>query len=374
MSAPLRALSAPVTSRRVSAGITPVPGSTSRLPVWWGRADWLEVEVRGALDEHPGACREHHVSPDAVLAVARAMASFADAVTGRDCRPTNERMVEAARVSLSTVQRARRVLKALRLVVEVTAGRSVMTLAERLAAHERGSSHRAIAAEFVLCSRRDRRPRLVDNQAPDLQVVDGDTPPVGKVVRTHPQQSRGHLRTRTETMSTASRRAHTETIHRRARDGVDPAARRLAEALRWRVGWLRDVPARRMAPTLTRFARAGWSLRDVELAIRDVLAARGKRVPARLDRPAAYLAWLLRDVDPADRPSVLEDAYAAAMAAAAAARRSAAAETRAAQRRWTAALATSCAHGVPAGDVPDPAGGHLACLDCRRASQQASPG
>src|SRR5207237_4808848 len=105
MSAPQRvgALIGPRISRRISAGITPAPGATSRLPVWWGRTDWLEVEVRGTVRGAVDVCRDHHVAPDTVIKVAAAHAEFADAVTGRSCRPTNERLVEVAQCSLSTV-------------------------------------------------------------------------------------------------------------------------------------------------------------------------------------------------------------------------------------------------------------------------------
>jgi DNA-binding transcriptional ArsR family regulator len=130
----------------------------------------VEVEVRGAVRERRDLCRAHHVEADTVIAVARGMAHFADFRTGRDCRPTNAGLVALLRVSLSTVQRARRVLKELGLVVELVAGRSVMTRSERLAAWRRGSSHRRLAAEFALCSR-PRRPQT------RLQVVQGDTPP-----------------------------------------------------------------------------------------------------------------------------------------------------------------------------------------------------
>jgi hypothetical protein len=92
--------------------------------------------------------------------------------------------------------------------------------------------------------------------------------------------------------------------------------------------------------------------------VRDALGARGWKLPRDLKHPAAYLAGLLRDLDPADRPSVLEDAYEAELRARAAAQR-------AARRSWVAALRTSCGHGVPAGDVPNPETGALACRECR---------
>lgn len=351
MSAPLRAFSAPVTSRRVSAGITPAPGSTSSLLVWWGRADWVNVEVAGTVREAVDVCRDHHVAPDAVIRVAAGHAEFADAATGRSCRPTNERLVEVAGYSLSTVKRARRVLMELGLMVEVVAGRSNMTLAQRLVAHEAGSSHRAIAAEFALCSRRDRRPRLVENPAADLQVVDGDPPPVGKVVRTQPREISGHPQSKTATRKAASRPAHTEEVDEPAAGGRGEAARRLAEAVRWRLDWLRSVHVRRITPLLSPFARAGWTARDVMRTVDDVLAAHGGKVARDIRFPAAYLAKLLDGVDPADRPGAWDD------------------HMRDVDRRQDAyrlqlVTGAPCPHGQPAGDVPSPAG-ILACPLCR---------
>lgn len=121
-----------------------------------------------------------------------------------------------------------------------------------------------------------------------------------------------------------------------------------------RLGWLRGVELGRLVPTLSRFARAGWSGRDVELAVRDVLAARGWRLPVTLQHPAAYLATLLREVDPADRPTVLDDAL----------REAEAAEDR---HRFRLATATElCPHGMPGGHWPSPMRGHRACPSCRR--------
>ncbi|MFP5371524.1 MAG: helix-turn-helix domain-containing protein, partial [Actinomycetes bacterium] len=155
---------APTTSRRVSAGIGPGDGATSRLPAWWGADDWLDDVRQVVKHERRDVCRDHHVEPDTVVSVARGMAAFADHRSGRDCRPTNARLCELLQVSLSTVQRARRVLKACGFVVELVRGRSIMTRAERLQAWRRGSSHRQVAAVFALCSRRARGPKVRRSQ------------------------------------------------------------------------------------------------------------------------------------------------------------------------------------------------------------------
>lgn len=345
MTAPARvgAVLGPIRSRRISAGFTPSPGATSRLLVWWGRADWIE-EVRGALTAE--VCRDHHVARDTVVKVARGMAEFADSRTGRDCRPTNERLVEVAQCSLSTVQRARRALKALGLVVEVVAGRSNMTLAQRLEAHANGSSHRAIAAEFALCSRREsaRRPQA------HLRVVDRDTPPVGALDRGEVTSRRTPLREQEPQRGGRSAPALTEKRRRAPAEVADLPPRRLAVAAKARLGWLQGVQTGRLVPLLTKFAQADWSGDDVVLAARQAQAALGwGRTPSDLRQPAAYLARLLRDVDPADRPTVVEDALAAAE------------REHDRMRRH----GPECEHGVPGGDVVSPLTGQRLCPVCR---------
>jgi DNA-binding transcriptional ArsR family regulator len=342
---------APVSSRRIGAGVRPAPGATSRRPAWWGAADWIEVEVRGAVGARRDLCRAHHVDPDTVVAVARGMAGFADFRTGRNCRPTNARLVALLRVSLSTVQRARRVLKELGLVVELLAGRSVMTRAERLTAWRRGSSHRRLAAEFALCSRR-RRP----SRRPPA--VERDTPPSASKERCSLTERTFPLQTTPEPRRGAPRPAHTPKGGPRRRPRAAPGTRRLAEHVRRRLPWLSGVSVRRLTPTLHRFAAAGWTPRDIDRAVADALATRGWRLPRTLTQPAAYLAHLLRALDPADRPGAL-DAHIAAVEAA--------------QRTYERQLIVGppCPHGQPAGDLPSPLRGHLACPACR--TSQAIP-
>jgi DNA-binding transcriptional ArsR family regulator len=344
-------------TRRVSAGIRPAAGLTGRQPSWWGAQDWTELEVPAAVWSHRDLCRAHHVDPDTVVAVARGMARYADHRTGRDCRPTNARLVEVLRLSLSTVQRARRVLKALGLVVELVAGRSMMTRAERLAAWKRGSAHRQIAAEFALCSRR-QRPRVVrpvsTGQPP---AVERDTPPGAHEVSSLAYLISTRPRRQAEPRRAAPRPAAAREARRRRPGQPDPTTRRLAEAARRRLPWLSGVSARRIAPALHRFAQAGWDVDDLERAVADGLATRGGwRVPRELRQPAAYLAALLRPLDTEDRPSALDEHLAAWEAAQAAYARA---------LRYGPHQGPLCPHGQPAGAVPSPVHGRLACPACR---------
>src|SRR3954469_5127657 len=302
---------APVCSRCIGAGVRPAPGATSRRPAWWSAEDWIEVEVRGAVNERRDLCRAHHVDPDTVLAVARGMASFADHRTGRDCRPTNAGLVALLRLSLSTVQRARRVLKDLGLILELIRGRSIMTRAERLTAWARGSAHRRVAAEFALCSRRHRPRRPHRRPA----AVERDTPPSALLEPASLTTTSPSLHTTPEPRRGAPRPAPTRKDSPPRRPQAAPATRRLADHVRRRLPWLSGVSARRLTPTLHRFAAARWTPRDVDRAVTDALPTRGWQLPRPLSQPAAYLAHLLRAVDPADRPGAL-DAHIAAVEAA----------------------------------------------------------
>lgn len=364
---------APVSSRAVRAGIEPEHGqvveqlrgdtrqerarwktTTAKVPAWWGDAAWLD-DVVDAVREERDVCRQHHVDPDTVVAVARAHAAFADYRTGRSCAPTNARLVELTGCSLSTVQRARRVLKALALLVEQLRGRSTMTRDERLQAWRRGSSHRKIASVFALCSRRAPRPKMGARTLMGSALstgarpanVERDTPPGAWGLSTTRQIPSGHLRATTDHEEGAARPLIPKEAAKRRPPRLDPATRRLAEAVRSRLPWLQGVAVSRLAPLLSKYARADWGHGDIARAVRDVLAARGHRVPRDLKQPAAYLASLLRDVDPADRPGAVDD------------------ELRAwerLQREHDRQLRVGppCPHGQPAGDVPSPRG-HLAC-------------
>src|SRR4051794_24852365 len=277
----------------------PAPGATSSLPAWWSAPNWVEADVRSAVGEHPELCQAHHVDPDTVIAVARGMAHFADHRTGRNCRPTNARLVTLVRVSLSTVQRARRVLKPLDLVVELVRGRSIMTRTERLAAWHRGSAHRQIAAEFALCSPR-RRPQ------PQPAIVERDTPPGTPELTPASYDPNTDLQTTAETRKAVPRPAATQKVPAQP-PKQDQPARRLADAVRHRLPWLSGPSARRLTPTLHRFAAAGWTPRDIDRAVADALATRGWRLPRKISQPAAYLATLLRALDPEDRPRALDE-------------------------------------------------------------------
>ncbi len=147
---------------------------------------------------------------------------------------------------------------------------------------------------------------------------------------------------------------------------ADPRTVRLARDLKARVYWLRSTPHQRIMPALDRFAKAGWSARDVLRELDQTLSRRAWQVPdarVRVTRrgqerryplrcPWDYLAMLLRTLEPTDL--IAERAHAEAM--------------RAARLHYEQLRRTGpeCPHGEPAGDVPSPAKGIRACPLCRQ--------
>ena len=125
------------------------------VPCWTGRADrWVRYAVpiawdlRAATHVRP-VLGANPVSRRAVLAVAAARAVYAEFATGRNSRPTNERLAADTGLSVRTVQRADAALKLLGVATEVMRGRQ-RTRVERLASWRVGDRGRGWASVWVL--------------------------------------------------------------------------------------------------------------------------------------------------------------------------------------------------------------------------------
>jgi hypothetical protein len=81
----------------------------------------------------------NQISRRALLTIAAARARYADHATGRNSRPTNERLAADTGYSVRTVQRADTVLRLLGVATEVVRGRQ-RTRIERLASWRVGDS------------------------------------------------------------------------------------------------------------------------------------------------------------------------------------------------------------------------------------------
>lgn len=122
----------------------PAPG-TGQVPVWSSRQEW-QRRTREALNAAGGraVCRRRQVSTEAVYACAVMASLAAESRTGRRVTLSNETLAARAGLSVSTVKRARRVLRDLGRAVELVRGR-YLTARERVAAamHHGGRQLRA---------------------------------------------------------------------------------------------------------------------------------------------------------------------------------------------------------------------------------------
>ncbi|WP_232067639.1 helix-turn-helix domain-containing protein [Mycobacterium marseillense] len=280
------------------------------VPCWSGRLErWVTWTVPVAFD-----CRYdtdvrpvmpgNPISRRAVLAIAAARARYADHSTGRNSRPSNERLAADTGYSVRTVQRADTVLRLLGVATEVLRGRQ-RTRVERLASWRVDDRGRGWASVWALHD----NPHLnwhVSSLSPHLRsgpVRDKNSPT--EVVTTG-------------TGGPAGRRQDGAT-RRRAPDAGGTGLARAWRADRHAPPWARRHSAPAWAALLAAPAAHGWSPRDLNTLIGDWAGVTGGRIPDSPHKPigllGAILVWHGRDnLD--QRPAALEEAREAAQAAA----------------------------------------------------------
>ena len=261
---------------------------------WRSREHWLTITVPAAYDlrykDIRPQMRSGGINRRALLAVAAARAAHADHRTGRDCRPSNARLVAITGLSLRQVQRADEALRLLGVATEVVRGRQ-RTLSERMASWRVGDRGRGWASVWA----------LHDNpiDLPDNTFV---TPQHARVPKG--TNSRQRVVTTRRTPSGRGRRAW-------RRVSPDEAGTRLA--LTWRAHdnappWARRHSAEAWSTLLAEPARRGWTPRDLNQLITEWLAT-GHRIPDNPHKPIGLLGAVLRahgDLD--DRPTATDEA------------------------------------------------------------------
>ncbi|QSE72460.1 replication protein [Rhodococcus sp. PSBB049] len=326
------------TGQRGRSFSLPVPdGRHARIPIWSGRTTWLR-QLRQALTTDTGreALHKHHISIDRLMAVATAHAHYADSATGRGVTASRTTLAARAGVSVSTVNRARRVLRTLGAAHELVRGR-ILTHTEFMAAelHHGGPQHRAAsvwalsspAALVATTPRTPPRPRrssrahtrtlryrarhahphnttAIGTASTRPQVRGRDTLSTGSSVQ-EPHLSSGSTHQR------ARARTHTPTRSQPRPIGLQRAAATLVSAApalapHHHIGTICDVLTRAGIDT-TR-----WSGRDIAHHLTRDTIARNWTWPTTADlySPTGYLTWRLRHID-WTRPSPTEDAHTA---------------------------------------------------------------
>lgn len=260
------------------------------IPCWSGRAArWARETVPAAYQERYDshvrpAMPNNPISLKSLIKVAEARASFADHRTGRDCRPTNDRLATITGLSVRTVQRASTALRLLGVATEVMRGRQ-RTRAERYASWRVGDRGRGWASVWA----------LHDNRFQSLSP--------------HPGGSKASY--------TISPKRKLTTRSRQA--GRSDAPRRTApnnQALALAAKWVRDEHsppwARRYRTgkpwihVLKGAAEHGWTPRDVNQLITDWIGA-GHWIPDAPHKPIGLLGGILKaHGNLQERPAALE--------------------------------------------------------------------
>ena len=140
---------------RVPRIVLEVDAPWSAIPCWSGRARrWAHETVprayRERYDTHVRpAMPGNPISLKSLITVAEARATFADHRTGRNCRPTNDRLATTTGLSVRTVQRASTALRLLGVATEVMRGRQ-RSRDERFASWRVGDKGRGWASVWAL--------------------------------------------------------------------------------------------------------------------------------------------------------------------------------------------------------------------------------
>ena len=284
------------------------PDAWAGVPCWTGRAErWVRYvvpiawDLRAATHVRP-VLGTNPVSRGAVLAVAAARAVYAEFSTGRNSRPTNERLAADTGLSVRTVQRADAALKLLGVATEVMRGRQ-RTRTERLASWRVGDCARGWASVWAL----------------------HDNPTLTRAVHQlspHPEGSLLGKKPSSKSVVTTGDRRPTGAGGRGAKRRAGPDSGGSGLAARWRADpasppWARRHSAHAWAALLAAPAQHKWSSRDVNTAIRDWAGVHGW-LPDAPHRPIGLLGAILRwHGDTAVRPAALDEAREAAELAAA---------------------------------------------------------
>lgn len=278
------------------------PGKYAQIRAWDGRQHWLAFTVPTAVAMNRQALTAAGVSRDTFTLWARVESNYAqDQRTGRRCIVRPDTVAAVAGLDKRTVQRCRALAETLGLRVVVFRGR-MLNVTECFQARKRGSTQRGLSTEAALTV-----PLVVGTATP----TSGNLP--------LPQNSReSGLTYRDASVAQTEPAAPAQRRPKGSRPRRDRRAIRLAQAMRQQVTWLRTEQLSALIPALHRFATTdpGWTATDVIAAIDTENNRRGWTSITTSHvktRPAAILAWYLRQLDPqADHPRL--DAFAAGTA------------------------------------------------------------
>jgi hypothetical protein len=313
----VEALNAESAQRGNSWALPVAPGGHGHRPVWSGRAQW-QRQVRALLNSDTGTelCKSNSVSTEATFAVAVVHAGLAESRTGRGVTASRTTIASRAGVSESVVKRARRVLTALGVAVELVRGRYLTAVEAMAAEAHHGRRQIRAASVWALCSPIDAvravaapiRSNVTKVTRAARRIAAYRARGTGRIV--HPQQQGHGPLSPSGGFSFGSFFSKYSPTRAQARAGMarnaprkDPRPLHLQRAAgellahapalnrAGHVGVVCDVLERSGVDT-TR-----WSGRDIARELTADTQSRGWVWPSRIEHPAAFLHFRLGGID-----------------------------------------------------------------------------
>ncbi|MGE2772618.1 hypothetical protein ACQGAO_30835 [Rhodococcus sp. 1.20] len=303
-------------NQRGNSWSLPIPdGTYSRTPTWTSRTHW-QHQVRTLLNSPTGTtlCTNHTISTEAVFAVAVIHASLAESATGRSVTASRETIARRAGVSTSTVKRARRVLTALGVAVELVRGRYLSRLEAMAAESHHGYRQFRAASTWTLTTPQpvattvtppSKRPRKLSRATLRTAAYRSRT-----TTRNHPQPNTrdplspsGGFALKALAFKISPTRAQTragKTTHQPTTTPRPIHIQRAAAELIAHAPALK--PAGHIGTICDTLQQTGidttrWTGRDIARQLTTDTQQRGWTWPNHIPRPSAFLRWRLTHID-----------------------------------------------------------------------------
>ncbi len=303
-------------NQRGNSWSLPIPdGTYSRTPTWTSRTHW-QHQVRTLLNSPTGTklCTNHTISTEAVFAVAVIHASLAESATGRSVTASRETIARRAGVSTPTVKRARRVLTALGVAVELVRGRYLNRLEAMAAESHHGHRQFRAASTWALTTPRPVAttvaPPFTKARRPSRATLRTAAYRSRTTTRNHPQSGTrdplspsGGFALKALAFKISPTRAQTragKTTHQPTTTPRPIHLQRAAAELIAHAPALK--PAGHIGTICDTLQQTGidttrWTGRDIARQLTTDTQQRGWAWPNHIARPSAFLRWRMTQLD-----------------------------------------------------------------------------
>ena len=311
----IETLNATSNQRGNSWALPVAEGQHARTPTWTSRPQW-QHQVRTLLNSPTGAqlCKTHTVSTETAFAVAVTHAHYAESSTGRSITASRNTIATRAGVSITAVKRARRVLTALGVAIELVRGRYLQKIESMAAEAHHGHKQFRAASVWALISPRTAVTTItapftwskkysratLRSAAYRARTASRSSPQTGG---RGPLSPFGGFVLQSLVFKFSPTHAHTRAGNPKNTQKSTP---RPIELQRAAAQLIAHIPALKTAKHVGRICDvldqvgidpARWTGRDIARQLTTDTQSRGWIWPTQLTRPTAFLRWRLTHID-----------------------------------------------------------------------------